>query len=61
MSVASEDPMMRPIKLCITSVTDYYSYRYNVLEDGTWENRKTFAYVSSHIPDGKTHYPSSRL
>lgn len=29
------------------------SYRYNVQEDGTWENRKTFAYVSPGIPDGK--------
>ncbi|KAJ0336952.1 hypothetical protein COL922a_007322 [Colletotrichum nupharicola] len=27
-------------------------YRYNVQEDGTWENRKTFAYVSPGIPDG---------
>ncbi|KAF3811760.1 hypothetical protein GCG54_00014512 [Colletotrichum gloeosporioides] len=27
-------------------------YRYNVEEDGTWENRKTFAYVSPGIPDG---------
>ncbi|KAK7967099.1 uncharacterized protein PG986_001376 [Apiospora aurea] len=27
-------------------------YRFDVKEDGTWENRKTFAYVSSGVPDG---------
>lgn len=27
-------------------------YSYDVKEDGTWENRKTFAFVSSFIPDG---------
>ncbi|KAK3317364.1 hypothetical protein B0T19DRAFT_389452 [Cercophora scortea] len=27
-------------------------YRYNVLEDGTFENRKTFAFVDINIPDG---------
>ncbi|KAI1815465.1 lactonohydrolase [Poronia punctata] len=27
-------------------------YRYDVSDDGTWNNRQTFAYVSSGIPDG---------
>ncbi|KAI0598266.1 D-lactonohydrolase [Biscogniauxia sp. FL1348] len=27
-------------------------YRFNVQEDGTWENRKLFAYVDSGVPDG---------
>ncbi|KAI1405244.1 calcium-dependent phosphotriesterase [Hypoxylon fuscum] len=27
-------------------------YRYEVKEDGTWENRKLFAYVGSGVPDG---------
>ncbi|KAK7953725.1 lactonohydrolase [Apiospora saccharicola] len=27
-------------------------YRFDVKEDGTWDNRKTFAYVSSGVPDG---------
>ncbi|KAI5459010.1 evolved D-lactonohydrolase [Mariannaea sp. PMI_226] len=27
-------------------------YRFDVKKDGTWENRKTFAYVSSGVPDG---------
>jgi len=27
-------------------------YRFNVLADGTWENRKTFAYIDSGVPDG---------
>jgi hypothetical protein len=30
------------------------SYRFDVMEDGTFENRKTFAYVSPGIPDGKS-------
>lgn len=29
------------------------SYRFDVLEDGTWDNRKTFAYIDSGVPDGK--------
>lgn len=28
-------------------------YRYDVKEDGTWENRKTFAYTAARAPDGK--------
>lgn len=28
------------------------SYRYDVRPDGTFENRKTFAYVDSVVPDG---------
>ncbi|TDZ13334.1 Gluconolactonase [Colletotrichum orbiculare MAFF 240422] len=27
-------------------------YRFDVQPDGTWENRKTFAYVNSYAPDG---------
>ncbi|KAG6359995.1 hypothetical protein INS49_011051 [Diaporthe citri] len=27
-------------------------YRFDVLEDGTWDNRKTFAFVDSGAPDG---------
>ncbi|KAK3329127.1 hypothetical protein B0H66DRAFT_540305 [Apodospora peruviana] len=27
-------------------------YRFNVMEDGTFENRKTFAFVDTNIPDG---------
>ncbi|KAF7543401.1 hypothetical protein G7Z17_g10768 [Cylindrodendrum hubeiense] len=27
-------------------------YRFDVKKDGTWENRKTFAYVAAGIPDG---------
>ena len=27
-------------------------YSYDVLDDGTWDNRKTFAYTDSGIPDG---------
>ncbi|KAI7927540.1 levo-lactonase [Pyricularia oryzae] len=27
-------------------------YRFDVKEDGTWENRKTFAYINSGVPDG---------
>jgi gluconolactonase len=27
-------------------------YRFDVLEDGTWDNRMTFAYVTSGVPDG---------
>ncbi|KAF6812289.1 evolved d-pantonohydrolase [Colletotrichum plurivorum] len=27
-------------------------YRFDVKPDGTWENRKTFAYVNSRAPDG---------
>ncbi|ORY62688.1 lactonohydrolase [Pseudomassariella vexata] len=27
-------------------------YRYDVKEDGTWENRKTFAFVAAGVPDG---------
>lgn len=30
-----------------------YRYRFDVKKDGTWENRKTFAYVAAGIPDGK--------
>lgn len=29
-----------------------YSYRFDVKEDGTWDNRKTFAFVDSGVPDG---------
>lgn len=31
----------------------FYSYRYDVKEDGTFENRKLFAFVNSGAPDGK--------
>ncbi|WYZ43078.1 hypothetical protein EsH8_VI_000777 [Colletotrichum jinshuiense] len=27
-------------------------YRFDVKEDGTWENRKTFAHTSARLPDG---------
>ncbi|KAF7550134.1 hypothetical protein G7Z17_g5907 [Cylindrodendrum hubeiense] len=27
-------------------------YQFDVIKDGTWQNRKTFAYVASFIPDG---------
>lgn len=36
------------------------SYRFDVLDDGTWDNRKTFAFVDSGVPDGisaPTTYP----
>lgn len=29
------------------------SYSYDVQDDGTWDNRKTFSYVDSGVPDGK--------
>ena len=29
-------------------------YSFDVNKDGTWENRKTFAYVPSFIPDGES-------
>lgn len=32
-------------------------YRFDVVEDGTLENRKIFAYVSPGIPDGKSLTP----
>lgn len=35
-----------------------YRYRFDVKKDGTWENRKTFAYVAAGIPDGKMTSPS---
>lgn len=38
----------------------YYSYRYDVKEDGTFENRKVFAFVTSGAPDGKFNQPRSR-
>ncbi len=37
------------------------SYRFDVKEDGTFENRKTFAFVNSGVPDGRnplTHHHS---
>lgn len=34
----------------LTSPASIYSF--DVKEDGTFENRKTFAYVPSFIPDG---------
>lgn len=30
------------------------SYRFDVKEDGTFENRKTFAFVASGVPDGES-------
>jgi gluconolactonase len=36
------------------------SYRYDVQEDGTWENRKTFAYINARAPDGR-HISLSHL
>ena len=33
------------------------SYRFDVMEDGTFENRKTFAFVDTNIPDGKNRSP----
>jgi hypothetical protein len=30
------------------------SYRFDIVEDGTFENRKLFAYVHSAIPDGES-------
>jgi sugar lactone lactonase YvrE len=30
------------------------SYRFNVAADGTFDNRKVFAYVDSGLPDGMT-------
>lgn len=33
-------------------LTHYTSYRFDVQEDGTWDNRKTFAFVASGVPDG---------
>ena len=32
------------------------SYRYDVAEDGTLENRKTFAFINSGAPDGKDSF-----
>ncbi|KAF4979796.1 hypothetical protein FZEAL_4070 [Fusarium zealandicum] len=29
-------------------------YRFDVQKDGTWENRKTFAYVAARLPDGES-------
>jgi hypothetical protein len=40
------------------------SYSYDVQEDGTFDNRKTFAYVSPGVPDGKldlAHWPPAGL
>lgn len=34
-------------------LTIVISYRFDVQEDGTWENRKTFAYIAARLPDGK--------
>lgn len=28
-------------------------YRFEVNKDGTWDNRKTFAFIDSGVPDGK--------
>ncbi|KAM5386604.1 hypothetical protein ACJZ2D_000567 [Fusarium nematophilum] len=34
-------------------------YQFDVNKDGTWENRKTFAYVAAGVPDGmKAPYPT---
>jgi hypothetical protein len=33
----------------------FYSYRFDVKDDGTLENRKTFAFVHSGAPDGKSN------
>jgi gluconolactonase len=32
-------------------------YSFDVAKDGTWGNRKTFAYVPAFIPDGTLHLP----
>lgn len=29
-----------------------YRYRFDVNDDGTWDNRKTFAFIDSGVPDG---------
>lgn len=45
---------------CLTERT--HSYRFDVTDDGTLENRKTFAFASPGLPDGKhcerPSYPS---
>ncbi|XEV03252.1 hypothetical protein FSHL1_008539 [Fusarium sambucinum] len=35
-----------------TSPASMFSYRFDVQKDGSWGNRKTFAYVGSRLPDG---------
>lgn len=35
-------------------------YRFDVKEDGTWDNRKIFAFVDSGVPDG-THSQASNF
>ncbi len=35
------------------------SYRFNVMKDGTFENRKTFAFIDTNIPDGTIPCPES--
>lgn len=45
--------------ICMTLMN--YSYRFDVKKDGTWENRKTFAYVAAGIPDGKMRNPSVHI
>jgi len=37
---------------CEDAKLTYPRYRFTVLADGTWENRKTFAYIDSGVPDG---------
>lgn len=34
-------------------LTAHRSYRYDVMSDGTFENRKIFAFVDSGVPDGE--------
>ena len=34
------------------------SYRFNIADDGTFENRKVFAHVTTGVPDGKSLSPS---
>lgn len=36
------------------------SYRFDVKDDGTWDNRKTFAFVDSGVPDGMSILPFRR-
>ena len=36
------------------NIVNRHRYRWDVQEDGTWENRKTFAFVDSGVPDGNS-------
>lgn len=58
-TLASTPQRQRPCKYLLsppqyhpTNLPSPPSYRYDVADDGTFNNRQTFAYVSPGIPDG---------